>query len=77
PALPFRTMMFMDLTVRMVIVYAMPEEAKAQAVADTQVALTEGGLQHRIAETLPFEQMAKAHDIIEAGSVRGCVVVTM
>jgi NADPH:quinone reductase-like Zn-dependent oxidoreductase len=77
PALPFRTMMFMDLTVRMVIVYAMPEEAKAQAVSDTQAALTEGGLQHRIAETLPFEQMAKAHEVIEEGSVRGCVVVTI
>ena len=77
PALPFRTMMFMDLTVRMVIVYAMPEEAKAQAAADTQAALTEGSLQHRIAETLPFDQMAKAHEIIEEGSVRGCVVVTI
>ncbi|MEK9921205.1 MAG: NADPH:quinone reductase, partial [Luminiphilus sp.] len=77
PMLPFRTMMFMDLTVRMVIVYAMPEEAKAQAVADTQAALVEGGLQHRIAETLPFDQMAKAHEIIEAGSVRGCVVVSI
>ena len=77
PALPFRTMMFMDLTVRMVIVYAMPEEAKAQAVADTQAALIEGGLQHRIAETLPLDQMAKAHEIIEEGSVRGCVVVTI
>jgi len=77
PALPFRTMMFMDLTVRMVIVYAMPEEAKARAVADTQAALTEDGLQHRIAETLPFDQMAKAQEIIEEGSVRGCVVVTI
>ena len=77
PSLPFRTMMFMDLTVRMVIVYAMPEAAKAQAAVDTQAALTEGGLQHRIAETLPFDQMAKAHEIIEEGSVRGCVVVTI
>ena len=69
--------MFMDLTVRMVIVYAMPEEAKAQAVADTQATLTGGDLQHRIAQTLPFEQMAKAHEVIEEGSVRGCVVVTI
>ena len=69
--------MFMDLTVRMVIVYAMPEAAKAQAAVDTQAALTEGGLQHRIAETLRFDQMAKAHEIIEEGSVRGCVVVTI
>ena len=69
--------MFMDLTVRIVIVYAMPEEAKAKAVVDTQVALTEGSLQHRVAETLPFEQIAKAHEVIEEGSVRGCVVVTI
>ena len=58
-------------------VAALEAEAKAKAVADTQVALTEDGLQHRTAETLPFDQMAKAHEIIEAGSVRGCVVVTI
>jgi NADPH2:quinone reductase len=77
PSLPFRTMMFMDLTVRMVIVYAMPETAKAQAVADTQALLAKGGLRHRIAQTLPFSEMARAHEIIEEGSVRGCVVVTL
>jgi len=77
PSLPFRTMMFMDLTVRMVIVYAMPETAKAQAVADIQALLADGGLRHRIAETLPFSEMARAHEIIEDGSVRGCVVVTL
>ena len=77
PSLPFRTMMFMDLTVRMVIVYAMPETAKAQAVLDTQALLAEGGLRHRIAQTLPFSEMARAHEIIEEGSVRGCVVVTL
>ena len=69
--------MFMDLTLRMVIVYSLPEEAKAQAVADTQAALTKGSLRHRIAENLPFDQMAKAHELIEEGSVRGCVVVTI
>jgi len=77
PSLPFRTMMFMDLTVRMVIVYAMPETAKAQAVVDTQALLAEGELRHRIAQTLPFSEMARAHKIIEEGSVRGCVVVTL
>ena len=77
PALPFRTMMFMDLTVRMVIVYAMPEEAKAQAVADTQSALAKDALQHRVAETQPFDRMARAHEIIEAGELRGCVVVSI
>jgi len=75
PTLPFRTMMFMDLTVRMVIVYAMPERAKAQAVADTQALLASDALQHRIADVLPFEEMAQAHEMIETGSIRGCVIV--
>tara|TARA_B110000503_G_scaffold36706_1_gene60028 strand:- start:17015 stop:18001 length:987 start_codon:yes stop_codon:yes gene_type:complete len=75
PKLPFVQMMFMDLTLRMVIVYAMPEEAKAQAIADTQRMLEQGKLQHRIAHALPFEQMAKAHELIEQGGFGGCVVV--
>lgn len=75
PQLPFKEMMFMDLTLRMVIVYAMPEEAKMQAIADTQKRLQEGSLQHRIPHVLPFEQMAKSHELIEQGGFGGCVVV--
>ncbi|MEM1188670.1 MAG: NADPH:quinone reductase [Pseudomonadota bacterium] len=76
PALPFRRMMFMDLTLRMVIVYAMPEEAKQQAIADTQHLLEEGYLQHRVADKLPLSDMVRAHEIVERGEVRGCVVVS-
>jgi NADPH2:quinone reductase len=75
PALPFRTMMFMDLTVRLVLVYAMPEEAKRSAVAHTQAALQAGELVHRIAGELPFAEMARAHELIEAGGCGGCIVV--
>ncbi|MGB0624322.1 MAG: hypothetical protein ACPGLW_05695, partial [Luminiphilus sp.] len=39
--------------------------------------LSEDPTHHRIAETLPFDQMAKAHEVIEEGSVRGCVVVSI
>jgi NADPH:quinone reductase-like Zn-dependent oxidoreductase len=77
PKLPFRDMMFMDLTIRMVIVYAMPESAKGAAVRDTTAALEAGRLQHRIAQELPFEQMARAHELIEEGGFGGCVVVSV
>ncbi|NCF17407.1 MAG: zinc-binding dehydrogenase [Haliea sp.] len=77
PQLPFLQMMFMDLTLRMVIVYAMPEEAKARAIADTCQALEQGGLQHRIAHSLPFEQIARSHELIEQGGFGGCVVVNI
>lgn len=75
PKLPFIQMMFMDLTLRMVIVYAIPEEAKQQAISDIYSALSANKLIHRIAHTLPFEQMAKSHELIEQGGFRGCVVV--
>lgn len=75
PTLPFKTMMFMDLSIRMVIVYAMPEDAKIAAVADTQKALSENLLQHRIAHILPLEETARSHDLIEKGGFGGCVVI--
>ncbi|GAB2525204.1 NADPH:quinone reductase [Microbulbifer agarilyticus] len=76
PKLPFYRMMFMDVTIRMVIVYAMPESAKAQAIADITRALENDQLNHRVAEVLPLEKMAEAHEVIEGGKVRGCVVVS-
>jgi NADPH2:quinone reductase len=75
PAIPFYRMMFMDLTVRMIIVYAMPEQAKQQAVNDIAAAQEQGRLQHRIAHVVPLDDIARAHELIEQGGFRGCVVV--
>ncbi len=77
PQLPFVQMMFMDLTLRMVIVYAMPEDAKQQAVNDTRELLEQERLQHRIAYNLPFAEMASSHELIEQGGFGGCVVVSI
>ncbi len=77
PRLPFFQMMYKDLTVRMIIVYAMPEEAKSHAVADIERALTAEALQHRIAHTLPLEDIARSNELVEQGSIRGAVILTM
>lgn len=76
PSIPFYQMMYMDVTVRFVIVYAMPESAKQLAIDDINDALRNGKLVHRVTHVLPLEQCARAHEIIEQGKVRGCVVVT-
>ena len=68
-------MMFLDITIRMIIVYAMPESAKQFASDDINNALSQGLLSHRIAATFPLDQSAAAHELIEAGKVRGCVLV--
>ncbi len=75
PAIPFYPLMFKNIAVRTVLVYNMPEPAKQQAVNDINHALENKRLKHRIAQTYPLEQTAKAHQVIEQGGLDGCVVV--
>lgn len=77
PKLPFFQMMYKDITVRMIIVYAMPEAAKEHAIADIDEALAAGRLQHRIAHTMPLDDIAKGNEIVEQGSIRGAVILTL
>ncbi len=77
PVIPFYQMMFKNITLNMVLVYNMPDEAKQRAVDDIYEALENNRLKHRIAETWSLEQTAKAHESIEAGGRDGCVVVTI
>lgn len=75
PQLPFLRMMYMDLTLRLVIVYSMPESAKQHAIADIVTALSAGTLQHRVAHVVPLAELARANELIERGGFTGCVVV--
>jgi NADPH:quinone reductase-like Zn-dependent oxidoreductase len=77
PQLPFFQMMYLDLTIRMVIVYGMPEAAKEHAIRDITAALSAGQLRHRIAFELPFDDIKKSHELIEAAGFGGCVVVNI
>ena len=77
PQLPFKDMMFMDLTLRMVIVYAMPESAKLDAIKDIDEVLSRNEFSHRIAHEVPFDDIAKSHELIEQGGFGGCVVVKL
>jgi len=75
PTLPFYRMMFMDLTVRFVLVYAMPESAKQFAMDDIERSLVANSLQHRIARTFPLDEIDRSNELIEEGVVRGTVVL--
>jgi NADPH2:quinone reductase len=77
PRLPFVKMMYKDMLIRMVIVYAMPESAKQSAIDDIERALIDDMLQHRIAETMPLADIARSNELIEQGSIRGAVVLTI
>jgi NADPH2:quinone reductase len=77
PELPFPQLMYKDLVVRFVIVYAMPEAAKQFAIADIERALDNNLLHHRIAATLPLGRIAEGNEVVEQGSIRGCVILTI
>ena len=75
PTLPFKDMMFKDLTIRMVIVYDMPESAKNLAIRDIQEILFEDKFLHRI-RTFSLEEISRAHALVEEGG-GGCVVLNV
>lgn len=77
PRLPFYRMMYKDLTIRTIIVYAMPESAKQQAIVDIDIALREEALHHRIAETMPLADVVRSNELIEQGNIRGAVVLAI
>jgi NADPH2:quinone reductase len=77
PKFPFFQMMYKDITIRCVIVYAMPEAAKEQAIADIEKALSANVLQHRIARTFPLDDIAESNELVEQGTIRGAVVLTV
>ena len=76
PSLPFIEMMFMDLTLRMILVYAMPESAKVHAIEAITEALQTGKLQHRIAHKVTLDQITEGHKLVEQGGFGGCVIVS-
>ena len=77
PVLPFLQMMYQDITLRFVIVYAMPETAKQAAIDDITTALENDELQHRIAKVLPLEEIAAGNELIEQGTIRGAVLLSI
>jgi NADPH2:quinone reductase len=77
PVLPFYKMMYKDLTLRTIIVYAMPDSAKDHAVADINSGLSGEWLKHRIANTMPLEEIATGNEIVEAGEARGGVILVI
>lgn len=77
PVLPFFQMMYQDITLRFVIVYAMPETAKQAAIEDITTALENDELQHRIARVMPLDDIATGNELIEQGTIRGAVLLSM
>lgn len=64
-----------NVTVRMVFVYTMPDEAKRRAIADIGRWLAKGRPQYAIAARLPLTEIVAAHEMVESGKKIGHVVL--
>lgn len=71
-----RELMVLNVVLRFVLVYSMPEEAKLAAVADIDAALRTGALTPLPVTRFPLAEIAAAHDAVEAGAV-GKVLVDL
>jgi NADPH2:quinone reductase len=75
PGLPFYRMMYLDITLRTVLVYVMPWQAKKDAIDDITTLLSSNALKHRIAQTYPLADSVLAQEAIEQGKLFGCVLL--
>ena len=74
PALPFYRLAYANLTVRPVLVFAMPEDAKLRAIADITRWAESGELSHHMGPRFALEDCAAAHAAVEAGA-NGKVII--
>ena len=63
-----------NVTVRLVLVYTMPEPAKEAAVADITHLLEEGKLRHLLGPKFPLESAVDAHDAVEGGAIGNVIL---
>lgn len=75
PVLPFYRLMYKDLTLRTVLVYEMPWQAKQDAINDITDLLRTRALKHRIAQSYPLSDSVEAHEAVEKGHQYGCILL--
>jgi len=67
PELPFWPLLFADVTLRLLGSDDFPPAAEQQAAADLTAAAADGALAVPIADPLPLDRIATAHDRGDAG----------
>jgi NADPH2:quinone reductase len=75
PVVPIYALMARNITIEMVLVYTMPDEAKRRAADDITKWLASGGAKLAIAARFPLERLVDAHELVERGDKIGQVVV--
>jgi NADPH2:quinone reductase len=72
---PFVAMILKNIRLSFFIVYNLSADDRASAIAGIAALLAGGRLTHNIAQKLPLERIAEAHDLVERGKAIGNVIV--
>ena len=75
PNLPFGPYLFKAITIEIVLIYLLPEQARRAAVTRLHAALTSGALVPAIHTRLPLERCAEAHEAVMTPGRGGAVLL--
>jgi NADPH2:quinone reductase len=75
PVLPVRACMTANISLRFVLLYGVPRDALLQAAADISLALAAGALTELPVTRFTLDEIAAAHDAVQAGAVGKVLVV--
>ena len=73
--IPFQFLLQNSIALKFLLVYQMPREPRARAVADITRMLERGELIHNVAQTFDLAEIVAAHEAVESGKAMGNVVV--
>lgn len=74
--IPFWTLLFNNVTLRLIGSDDFPDQARRQAARDLTAAASAGALSIEIGDRFPLQDIAEAHDRVDAGG-RGRVLITI
>jgi NADPH:quinone reductase len=77
PELPFWPLLFANVTIRLLGSDDFPQEAKDAAAGDLTRAAAQSALSVPVAEVVPLAQVAAAHELVESGTARGRVLLSL
>jgi len=75
PKVPFLSLLVLDATIRVVLVYMMSKQAHEEAAQAITQAFREGWLSCPTGQTVPLAEAWRAHEAVEAGGQLGKVLV--
>ncbi|MEM9278599.1 MAG: zinc-binding dehydrogenase, partial [Pseudomonadota bacterium] len=73
----FRDLLFKSISLRFFLVYELTVEERLAAIARLQKFIRSGTAVTRISHVLPFDEIVRAHQLVETGQATGNVVLEL